>query len=132
MESEAARTVLALVRGGSLEQLDEFLEKDPSAIRGRDHHGNGVLHVACHSNNKRAFKFGLRRGLDINARNTAGQTPLHYCFAFGHAGLARYLVAKGADDAIKNRAGLTPYEGLRLHGAASGTEERVGYFKGGS
>ena len=147
MDSEAAARVLAMVRGGSLDELDEFLEKEPAAIRSTDRFGNGVLHVAsaprvsaprrrsgdarrrCHANSKRAVKFALRRGLDVNTRNASGNTSLHYCFAFGHADLAAYLIGKGADDSIRNAEGLTPYEGLRLHDAAeAAAEERVGYF----
>ena len=74
-------------------------------------------------------KFGLRKGLDVNARSANGQTPLHLCFAFGRVSLGKYLIDKGADDSIRNAEGLTPYEGTRLHDSArAGTEERVGYF----
>ena len=38
------------------------------------------------------------------------------------------LIDKGADDSLRNAAGLTPYEGTRLHGD-SPAEERVGHFR---
>ena len=87
-----------------------------------------LLHVACQSGNKRAVKFCLRKGLDVDARNADGQTPLHHCFALGHSALAAYLIDKGADDSLRNAAGLTPYEGTRLHDD-SPAEERVGHFR---
>jgi ankyrin repeat protein len=127
-ESEQAAKLLPLVRCGSIEQLDEHLSVDPGAIHCTDKFGNSLLHVACQSGNKRAVKFCLRKGLDVDARNADGQTPLHHCFALGHSALAAYLTDKGADDSLRNAAGLTPYEGTRLHDD-SPAEERVGHFR---
>lgn len=127
-ESEAAARILPLVRCGSIDALDELLSNDPGAIHCTDRVGNSLLHIACHSNSKRMVKFALRKGLNINAQNSAGQTALHYCFAYGHRALASYLIDKGADDSIKNAEGLTPYEGTRLHDATPASEERLGYF----
>ena len=39
-------------------------------------------------------------------------TCLHYCFTYGYADLGDYLISKGANDALKNKQGLTCYEGL--------------------
>ena len=127
-ESEQAAKLLPLVRCGSIEQLDEHLSVDPGGIHCTDKFGNSLLHVACQSGNKRAVKFCLRKGLDVDARNADGQTPLHHCFALGHSALAAYLIDKGADDSLRNAAGLTPYEGTRLHDD-SPAEERVGHFR---
>ena len=41
-----------------------------------------------------------------------GQTPLHFCFTYGHTELGNYLISKGADETAQNAYGLTPYEGL--------------------
>ena len=43
-------------------------------------------------------------------RNAVGDTPLHFCLAGGHAELAVYLIAKGADPNAANDAGAAPYE----------------------
>ena len=50
----------------------------------------------------------------MNKTNLAGNTPLHYCFAYGFETLGEYLMEKGADDSIMNADGLTCYEGLNL------------------
>ena len=84
----------------------------------RDRHGNTVLMVAAQNNRKRIIKTSLRRGGDINAQNGAGQTALHFCFAYGYVDLAEYLIGKGADDRLRNAAGLLPHEGLTAARAA--------------
>ena len=55
-------------------------------------------------------KFLLKRGAAVNGRNAVGDTPLHFCLAGGHAELAVYLIAKGADPNAANDAGAAPYE----------------------
>ena len=75
-------------------------------------HKNSLLHVACQNGNKVIVKNCLRSGAYINCQNSRGNTPLHYCFAYGYTELGQYLVSKGADDAMRNVDGLTCYEGL--------------------
>lgn len=42
----------------------------------------------------------------------AGNTALHYCFAFRFYPLGEYLIGKGADDTLRNALGCTCYDGL--------------------
>lgn len=58
-----------------------FLRGVPIDVR--DGHGNTVLIIACQNGHKRALKASLRRGADPNARNSLGNTGLHFCHAFG-------------------------------------------------
>ena len=51
---------------------------------------------------------------DINAKNHAGNTPLHYAFEYNFDALGEYLISKGADPTIQNSQGLTCYEGLHM------------------
>jgi ankyrin repeat protein len=78
----------------------------------QDELGNTLLQVAAQNGSKRIAKLALRRGADINKQNLAGQTVLHYVFAYAFDDLAEYLQQKGADDALRNADGLTCYEGL--------------------
>ena len=48
----------------------------------------------------------------LNQQTNAGQTALHYAFAYGYHDLARWLVSLGADDGVVNAHGLSCYEGL--------------------
>lgn len=80
-----------------------------------DENGNNLLHIAAQNNNKRAVKFCLLAGFDINTQNrNTGDTALHYCFSFNYNTLAEYLITKGADTSIKNNKKLTPYEGTTV------------------
>ena len=78
----------------------------------RDAYGNTICLVGGQNGHKRVVKAALRRGADINAVNHRGNSVLHFCFAFGFRELGEYLVAKGADPNVLNRAGRTCYEGL--------------------
>lgn len=43
-----------------------------------------------------------------------GNTPLHFCFAYGYGDtLGEYLISKGADCTIRNNDGFTCREGLQ-------------------
>ena len=80
-----------------------------------DENGNNLLHIAAQNNNKRAVKFCLLSGCDINSQNrNTGDTALHYCFSFDYTVLAEYLISKGANTGIQNNKKLTPYEGTTL------------------
>eukprot|EP00606_Chrysophyceae_sp_TOSAG23-5_P000215 GSChrysophyteH2.ASY1.ANO1.1443.1 assembled CDS len=74
--------------------------------------GNTLLHVVAQNGNKRLVKLCMRRGADLNGQNLTGQTALHFAFGYGYTEVGDYLVKKGADDSIRNKDGLTCYEGL--------------------
>ena len=78
----------------------------------QDEQGNALLHVACQNGSKRLVKLCLRRGASLDIQNLNGQTPLHFAFGYGYTDVGDYLVSKGADDSIRNKDGLTCYEGL--------------------
>lgn len=55
----------------------------------------------------------LDRGADVNHANKAGNTALHFAFTYDASGqLAEFLMDRGANDAIVNKEGATPYEGI--------------------
>ena len=78
----------------------------------QDDAGNTLLHIAAQNGNKRMVKLCMRRGSDLNAQNLNGQTPLHFAFAYGYSEVGNYMISKGGDDSIRNKDGLTCYEGL--------------------
>lgn len=49
----------------------------------------------------------LQKGADVNARDSAGMTPLMLAAAQGHQRTVRVLLSHGADPTLKNKAGLT-------------------------
>jgi ankyrin repeat protein len=53
----------------------------------------------------------VERGAEINAKDTFGNTPLHFAVERGGAKfILDYLLSKGADPNIKNNSGKTPIE----------------------
>ena len=107
-------------RHGRVKELDALFARgvDPAA---RDSNGLTLLHMAAQNNQRKTAKLVLKRtdfASDpprlslIDAQTNQGQTPLHFCFAYGYRDLGRYLLSLGADDAVANVHGMTCYEGL--------------------
>jgi hypothetical protein len=59
---------------------------------------------------------------DVNARDNDGYTPLHHAAARGDNEMIQYLVSKGADPKIVNRAGVTTVD------MANGPVQRISPF----
>ncbi|CAM9173693.1 unnamed protein product, partial [Laminaria digitata] len=97
--------IFSYARHNRVEDLERMMDHGvPADVR--DDHGNTILLVACQNGHKRALKVALRRGADINAKNSRGNTALHFCYAFGYGDtLGRYLMDKGASPSISNSSG---------------------------
>ena len=72
--------------------------KNGLPVDSRDTHDNTLLLIACQNGKKRIVKLCLRYGADLNAKNRAGNTALHFCFMYEHLELFDYLLGKGAGD----------------------------------
>lgn len=70
-----------------------------------DKNGNSALHTAAEES---ALVCGMLidAGLPVDARNTAGLTPLHFAALQGNLGAAQYLLSRGADVDART---LAPY-----------------------
>jgi|TARA_B100002003_G_scaffold33438_1_gene28604 ankyrin repeat protein len=84
-----------------------------------------------------AVKQHLAAGVDVNAKNKNGTTPLHRAAYYGRKETAELLIAKGADVNAKDKDGDTPLDYyveskavrhtkiddlLRKHGGKTGEE----------
>jgi hypothetical protein len=78
----------------------------------RDRFGNTPLVVAAQNDRKRISKLLVKAGADLNAVNVAGNSALHYCYAYGHFDLAEFLERRGADVSVRNEAGVAPRDVL--------------------
>jgi hypothetical protein len=110
--TEDFRNLFSYSRHGKYKQVTDLL-KSGCPAGGRDKFGNSPLIIACQNGNARIVKALLRHGAGIDAQNKQGCSGLHYCISYGFNSLSDYLIAKGANDKLLNKLGLTPYEGIR-------------------
>ncbi|CAK4641743.1 hypothetical protein LEN26_013506 [Aphanomyces euteiches] len=104
--------VFSLARHNRVEEVKTALDNG-LPVNIVDAYGNSLLIIACQNGLKRLAKELLRRGANINARNHRGNTPLHFCFAYGYGdSLGAYLISKGADVTLRNADGLECYYGI--------------------
>ena len=81
-------------------------------VEGQDKYGVRSYPAYYETLQRRAFeatKYCLQLGLDINAVNDAGQTPLHAAVYMGGTLIAPYLVEQGAEMDAINLRGQTPW-----------------------
>ena len=89
------------------------------------------IHRAAMNGNIEAVKQHLAAGTDVNAKDSVGQTPLHFA---ANKEIAELLIAEGADVNVKDERGNTPLDLaeltrhpeiadlLRKHGGKTGEE----------
>ncbi len=88
------------------------------------------IHKAAEMGNIDAIKQQLANGININAIDESGWTPLHWAASKVHNSVAKLLIKEGADVNAVNKDGLSPLDyaenetfGLLIdHGAKSGAE----------
>lgn len=87
-----------------------FIEKGADVNR-TDNNGNTalMLHAEWYCD-KEVFKEMIKAGYDVNARNKAGNTVLHYVMKNRSSEMAVYLIKKGADVNIANEKQETPMQ----------------------
>ena len=81
-------------------------------VEGQDKYGRRSYPAYYETLQRRAFeatKYCLALGLDVNAVNDAGQTPLHGAVYMGGTLIAPYLVEQGAEMDVINLRGQTPW-----------------------
>ncbi|XAR48241.1 hypothetical protein NMG60_11030994 [Bertholletia excelsa] len=72
--------------------------------------GCSLLHLACETADIGMLELLLQYGVNINAFDSRGQTPLHRCIIGGKALFAKLLLARGANPLAVNREHKTPLE----------------------
>lgn len=102
--------------------------------------------TAAHAEDQEALNLGLRqqaiagsvsqverwvrRGAEVNAQASHGETALEYAIRFGRFGVARKLIKLGADPNLEDDNGLTPL--LRAAGECNGSRVLEDLIKAGA
>ena len=66
------------------------------------------LHLAAHRGDIDKVRDSLKEGINVDARDEAGQTPLYYAASAGQMHIAEFLISKGAEVDAKDKIGDTP------------------------
>ena len=112
-------------------RIDEDLETVHLVCKIGVHADEGTpLHAAVHRSEADVVEMLLAHGADVNARASAGQTPLHLC---SDPEIARILVEAGADtEATDNEHGTTPLVwakvGVEIYPDSPGRAELITYL----
>lgn len=121
--------IFSCVRHNRLDEVKAWLDAGGKADS-RDYAGNTLLAVACQNGLKSMAKAALRAGGNINTANDVGNTPLHFCSAYGYADtLGAYILSKGADPGVRNKWGCTAAD---VRSDPAGMTQELGKPAGGA
>ena len=111
---------------GQVASLARLLKAEPWLLHNRSEKtaeqqlGNTALHWAAAQGQKYAVEWLLQqKGVDVNARNHGGGTPLHSAAAHARGALLSMLLDAGADDALRDELGETARDAATRRGYRS-------------
>ena len=90
----------------SLEAVQRLINRGAD-IRHKDEEGNTLLHV---TSSVELAEFFLEQGLDIEARNNKGETPLYTVIERRHYDVALFLKKRGAYGFAEAHNKMAPYD----------------------
>ena len=85
---------------GDLSKLAELIENN-HFILSANVDGDSLLHLACDNHQEEIVKYLILKNIEINAKNSLGETPLHISVFRGYSRIASHLLSHGADPYIK-------------------------------
>ena len=118
--------LLCAVASGCKEKVEKLLTLKAN-ISATDNQANGVLHLSSTSGATEIMRFLLETdpSLDMNARNSEGQTPLLLAAKNGHHASVAILLDSGADSRIEDESDRT----LLHHVASNGRLDILSLLK---
>jgi ankyrin repeat protein len=98
-EIEGHTALLMAIKEGHLE-VTELLIKHGANVRSTTKNGFQAIHIAAYYGRleiAEITKLLLAKGVDVEARDSSGRTPLYFAVCSNHIGLVRLLLGKGAN-----------------------------------
>ena len=77
-----------------------------------DDQDNTELHIAAQNNQLQKVWSIMRKNINLNLKNKAGETALHSACKYHHMDIVEYIVRFGGKLNIKNNEGKTPLDYL--------------------
>ncbi|SOV22829.1 ankyrin-repeat protein, putative [Plasmodium sp. DRC-Itaito] len=71
-------------------------------------HNRTALWYSCRNGSLKMARLILKKGSNINHKDSKGMSPLHICVKYGHINIAKFLIENKADIDIKDNEGQTP------------------------
>ena len=105
------RTPAVAALAGRHFELAQVLHHNGSSLEPRGYAENTPLHSSAYCGDLEMVRVLLEHGVDVNAQNKNGHTPLDFASRGGHRDdprVARLLIAHGADPNTRNLEGTTP------------------------
>lgn len=116
------RTLRGAIYRGHLEVVFFLLNEGVSVNQELAPKGRNALHLSIRRDHFNITKFLVDYGIEINAMDDEGNTPLHYAAIFNRPEAAELLLKTGANLQQENHKGETPLESA-ISNNSSGVEE---------
>jgi hypothetical protein len=109
---EAVPPVKAVITRGNMELLDFFMSLHVHIFVVDSDKRSMLHHIALNpnANSMAIVELLVERGLDVNAQDCDGNTPLHLALLPFQKDVAKHLMDSGADTEIKNWKGISPHK----------------------
>jgi uncharacterized protein len=109
LEQGASLDICTAAMLGQLDEVQAFLENDPTMITETGAHEIPLLFHAAIGGSLDMVRLLVERGADVNV-GAGGNTAMHAAAGIGHADMVRYLIEQGADFAALDYEGRTPLD----------------------
>ncbi len=120
-EARRDRSLLGIALARGYRDMALFLiERGAELDPGADHNQRTLLHEAARGGHPELISLLVENGLDVNAEDEYGNTPLLLATRPAHSQAVKTLIEAGADVNASNSGGVTP-----LHDAASGGQVEI-------